>query len=133
MGVTDPIADLLTRIRNGAKAKRRAVDVPRSRLNRDIANIVQKERYVLDVVEYEDNKQGILRIFLRYNKDDNSVISGIDRISRPGLRRYVNSTEAPYTGRRKMGITIISTSSGVMTNKMAGQKKIGGELLCRVW
>lgn len=133
MGVTDPIADLLTRIRNGAKAKRRAVDVPRSRLKRDIANILKKERYVLDVVEYEDNKQGILRIFLRYNKDDNSVISGIDRISRPGLRRYVNSTEAPYTGRRKMGITIISTSSGVMTNKMAGQKKIGGELLCRVW
>lgn len=133
MGVTDPIADLLTRIRNGAKAKRRAVDVPRSRLKRDIANILKKERYVHDVVEFEDNKQGILRIFLRYNKDDKSVISGIDRISRPGLRRYVNSKEAPYTGRRKMGITIISTSSGVMTNKMAGQRKIGGELLCRVW
>ncbi len=133
MAVTDPIADLLTRIRNGAKAKRRAVDVPRSRLKRDIAHILKKERYVNDVVEYEDNKQGILRIFLRYNKDDNSVISGIERISRPGLRRYVNATEVPYMGRRKMGITIVSTSSGVMTNKAAGQKKIGGELLCRVW
>lgn len=133
MAVTDPIADLLTRIRNGAKAKRRAVDVPRSRLKRDIAHILKRERYINDVVEYEDNKQGILRIFLRYNKDDNSVISGIDRLSRPGLRRYVNASEVPYTGRRKLGITIVSTSSGVMTNKEAGQKKIGGELLCRVW
>ena len=133
MAVTDPIADLLTRIRNGAKAKKRAVDVPLSRLKRDIANILKKERYVSDVVEYEDNKQGILRVFLRYNKDDESVISGIERISRPGLRRYVNATEVPYTGRRKMGITIVSTSSGIMTNKQAGQRKIGGELLCRVW
>ena len=133
MAVTDPIADLLTRIRNGAKAKKRAVDVPLSRLKRDIANILKKERYVGDVVEYKDNKQGILRVFLRYNKDDESVISGIDRISRPGLRRYVNAKEVPYTGRRKMGITIVSTSSGVMTNKQAGQRKIGGELLCRVW
>ncbi|MFQ5607005.1 MAG: 30S ribosomal protein S8, partial [Candidatus Zixiibacteriota bacterium] len=94
---------------------------------------LKEERYVNDVVEYPDDKQGVLRIFLRYNKDDESVISGIQRISRPGLRRYVNSKEAPYLGRHKMGITIVSTSSGVMTNKGAGQKRAGGELLCRIW
>jgi len=133
MSMTDPIADMLTRIRNGAKAKRRAVDIPASKLKREIARILKERNYIKRVEEFEDGKQGVIRVFLRYNKDDNSVISGIDRLSRPGLRKYVNSTEAPYTGRRKHGVTIISTSSGVMTNIEAGRRKIGGELVCRVW
>ncbi len=133
MSQTDPIADMLTRIRNGAKAKRRAVDIPASKLKRQIARILLERQYIKHVEEFEDNKQGIIRVFLRYNKDDKSVISGIDRLSRPGLRKYVNSTEAPYMGRRKLGMTIISTSSGVMTNIEAGRKRIGGELICRVW
>ncbi len=133
MSMTDPIADMLTRIRNGAKAKRRAVDIPASKLKREIARILKERNYIKRVEEFEDGKQGIIRVFLRYNKDDNAVISGIDRISRPGLRKYVDSSEVSYTGRRKHGITIISTSSGVMTNVEAGRKKIGGELVCRVW
>jgi small subunit ribosomal protein S8 len=133
MSQTDPIADMLTRIRNGAKAKRRAVDIPASKLKREIARILVEKKYIKHVEEFEDGKQGIIRVFLRYNKDDKSVISGIDRLSRPGLRKYVNSTEAPYMGRRKLGMTIISTSSGVMTNIEAGRKRIGGELICRVW
>ena len=133
MSVTDPIADMLTRIRNGAKAKRRSVDVPSSKLKRDIARILKEENYIREFVNVEDTKQGILRVYLKYNKDDVSVISGIDRISRPGLREYVKSTEAPYKGRRKLGLTIISTSSGVMTHEQARQKKVGGELICRVW
>lgn len=133
MSQTDPIADMLTRIRNGAKAKRRAVDIPASKLKREIARILLERQYIKHFEEFEDGKQGIVRVFLRYNKDDKSVISGIDRLSRPGLRKYVNSTEAPYMGRRKHGMTIISTSSGVMTNIEAGRKRVGGELICRVW
>ncbi|HSG98663.1 MAG TPA: 30S ribosomal protein S8, partial [candidate division Zixibacteria bacterium] len=105
MSVTDPIADMLTRIRNGAKAKRRSVDVPSSKLKRDIARILKEENYIREFVEVDDNKQGILRVYLKYNKDDVSVISGIDRISRPGLRQYVKSDEAPYKGRQKLGLT----------------------------
>lgn len=133
MSVTDPIADMLTRIRNGAKAKRRSVDVPSSKLKRDIARILKEENYIREFVEVDDNKQGILRVYLKYNKDDISVISGIDRISRPGLRQYVKSSEAPYKGRQKLGLTIISTSSGVMTHAQARKQNVGGELVCRVW
>lgn len=133
MSKTDPIADMLTRIRNGAKARRRSVDIPKSKLKREIARILKDEQYIKDYVEYDDNKQGILRVYLKYNKDDIPVISGIDRLSSPGLRQYVSATEAPYRGKRKMGITILSTSSGVMTNKQAARNRVGGELVCRVW
>lgn len=130
---TDPIADMLTRIRNGAKAKRRSVDIPASKLKREIARILKTEGYVKDYAEMTDNKQGILRVYLKYNRDDISVISGLDRISRPGLRQYVNSSESSWKARRKLGLTIISTSAGVMTNIDAGRRGVGGELICRVW
>lgn len=133
MCITDPIADMLTIIRNGAKAKRRAVDIPASGIKREIARILSEENYVNSVQEYDDGKQGVIRVFLRYNKDDLSVISGIDRISRPGLRRYIKSYETPYTEKRKHGLTILSTSTGVMTNSQAARRRVGGELLCRVW
>lgn len=133
MSKTDPIADMLTRIRNGGKARRRSVDIPNSKLKHEIARILKDEQYIKDYVEHDDNKQGILRVYLKYNKDDIPVISGIDRVSSPGLRQYVNAIEAPYRARRKQGITIISTSSGVMTNKQAGQRRVGGELVCRIW
>lgn len=133
MSMTDPIADMLTRIRNGGKARRRSVDIPKSKLKIQIARILKEEQYVKDFVEFADNKQGVIRVYLKYNKDDAPVISGIDRISSPGLRQYVNAVEAPYRGKKKMGITIISTSSGVMTNKQAARKRVGGELICRVW
>ena len=133
MSVTDPIADMLTRIRNGAKARRRSVDIPASKLKREIARILKEENYIREYIEHEDGKQGILRVYLKYNKDDKPVISGIDRISRPGLRQFVKSAEAPYKGRRKQGLTIISTSSGVLTHEQAYKKRVGGELICRVW
>ena len=133
MAVTDPIADMLTRIRNGSKARKRSVDVPASGLKRDIARILAETNYIKDVVDTPDNRQGILRIFLKYNRDDKPVISGIDRISRPGLRQYVDSDRVLRQGRRKLGMTIISTSSGVMTNREAKKLGVGGELICRVW
>ena len=133
MAHTDPIADMLTRIRNACKAKRTFVDVPASRLKRDLARILIEEQYIRDMVEVEDPRQGVLRLYLRYNRNDEPVISGLDRISKPGLRRYIAADLAIRTGRRKMGITIISTSSGVMTHRDAHRKGVGGELICRVW
>ena len=133
MSVTDTIADMLTRIRNGCKARKRSVDIPASKLKCQVGRILLEERYIKDMVEIPDTKQGILRVFLRYNHDDAPVISGIQRISRPGLRRYVGADEVLHKGRYGMGLTIVSTSSGVMTNRDAYRKGVGGELLCRIW
>ena len=133
MSVTDTIADMLTRIRNGCKARKRSVDIPSSRMKCEIGRILLEENYIKDMVEIPDNKQGIIRVFLRYNHDDNPVISGIQRISRPGLRSYVGSGEVLRKGRYGMGLTVVSTSSGVMTNRDAYRKGVGGELLFRVW
>lgn len=131
--MTDPIADLLTRIRNGSKAKKNAVDVPASSLKREIVRILQENKYVNDMVELPDNKQGILRVYLRYNKDDMPVIRGLQRISRPGLRKYFNADDVRMSTINTRGLTIVSTSNGVMTNHDAAQKGIGGEMICRCW
>jgi small subunit ribosomal protein S8 len=133
MAMTDPIADMLTRIRNASKARRNAVDIPSSSLKREIARILLEHKYIKDMIVLQDNKQGILRIYLKYSKQDEPIIRGLHRISRPGLRRYISSQEAfRYTmGRR--GIMIMSTSSGIMTNREAASKKVGGEALCSVW
>ncbi len=133
MSMTDPIADLLTRIRNGSKAKKNAVDVPASNLKREVVRILQEKRFIKDVVELPDNKQGILRVYLRYLKGDRPILRGIQRVSRPGLRRYFDAEQVRSSTFNDRGIMIISTSSGVMTNFEASQKGIGGEVVLKCW
>lgn len=129
---TDPIADMLTRIRNAALAKYQKVDIPCSRIKRKIVKLLEDNNFIRGFTIIEDNKQDTLRVYLRYDRGGRSLISGMKRISRPGLRYYVRSDQIPwvYSGH---GIAIISTSSGLMTDREARQKKVGGEVLCQVW
>ena len=133
MSMTDPIADMLTRIRNGSKAKMKAVDIPGSKLKREIARILKDRQYIRDYIELPDRKQGIIRVYLKYSREDEPIIRGLRRMSRPGLRKYVSAEEAFHYATGRQGIMILSTSSGVMTNEEAMQKKIGGEAVCVVW
>jgi small subunit ribosomal protein S8 len=131
--MTDPVADLLTRVRNASKAKKNAVDIPASNLKREIIRILIEHKYINDVVELPDNKQGILRVYLRYTRDDKSVLKGIQRMSSPGLRKYFQAEQIRLSTHNMRGMMIISTSQGVMTNFDAAQKGIGGEVICRCW
>ena len=131
--MTDPIADLLTRIRNASKAKKNAVDIPASGVKREIVRILKDNKLVNDLVELPDNKQGILRVYLRYNRQDEPVIKGLVRMSKPGLRQYMNADDVKTTIHNMRGLMIVSTSQGVMTNFQAAEKGIGGEMLCRCW
>lgn len=133
MSMTDPIADMLTRIRNASKARMKAVDVPASKLKREIARILKERQYVKDYIEIPDGKQGIVRVYLKYSREDKPIIRGLRRVSRPGLRKYVSTKDAFQYGYGRQGIIILSTSSGVMTNDEAAQKKVGGEAVCAVW
>jgi len=133
MTMTDPVADLLTRIRNGAKANKNAIDVPASNLKKEIVKILMNERYLKDLVELEDNKQGILRVYLRYSAGDVPIIKGIQRVSRPGLRSYFDSQKVKQTIHNSRGMMVISTSQGLMTNFEAAKKGIGGEVLLKCW
>jgi small subunit ribosomal protein S8 len=130
--VTDPIADMLTRIRNANIVYREVVDVPASRMKRALADILKQEGYIRDYELIEDGKQGVLRIHLKYGANRERVISGLKRISRPGLRVYAGYDELPRV-LGGLGIAIISTSRGVMTEKQAREQRIGGEVLCYVW
>lgn len=132
MVMTDPIADFLTRIRNGNMRKFDVVEAPASKIKRDIANILKTEGYVKDVEFIEDDKQGIIRVFLKYGKDGEKVITNLKRISKPGLRVYVKSGEVPKV-LNGLGTAVISTSEGVVTDKAARAKNIGGEVLAYVW
>ena len=132
MVMTDPIADFLTRVRNANMAKHESVEVPASKIKRDIAEILKNEGFVRDVEYIDDNKQGIIRVFLKYGKNNERVISGIRRISKPGLRSYVKADAVPKV-LNGLGIAILSTSEGVMTDKDARAKKIGGEVVAYVW
>lgn len=132
MVMTDPIADFLTRIRNANMRKFEVVEVPASKIKRDIANILKTEGYVKDVEFIEDDKQGIIRVFLKYGKDGEKVITNLKRISKPGLRVYVKSGEVPKV-LNGLGTAVISTSEGVVTDKTARAKNIGGEVLAYVW
>ncbi|KRM89431.1 30S ribosomal protein S8 [Liquorilactobacillus vini] len=132
MAMTDPIADFLTRIRNASLAKHESVEIPASKIKHDIAEILKNEGFVRDVEYIDDNKQGMIRIFLKYGKNNERVISGIKRISKPGLRSYVKSDAVPKV-LNGLGIAILSTSEGVITDKQARAKKIGGEVLAYVW
>ncbi len=130
--VTDPIADYLTRIRNALHAKHPTVDIPASTLKREITKILVDEGYVRNYLNIDDGNQGILRVFLKYDQGGKSIITGLKRISKPGLRQYVGFREIPRV-RNNLGITVLSTPQGVMTGKRARFEQVGGELLLSVW
>lgn len=132
MVMTDPIADMLTRIRNANNAKHTTVTIPASNIKKAIAGILLEEGYVKEVKYNEDDKQGMIEITLKYTSDNSKVISGIKRISKPGLRIYAANDEVPKV-LNGLGIAIISTSKGIMTDKEARKINIGGEVLCYVW
>lgn len=132
MSMTDPIADFLTRIRNANMVRHESVEVPASKMKKNIAEILKREGFVRDVEYVDDDKQGVIRVFLKYGKNNEHVISGLKRISKPGLRSYVKSDSIPKV-LNGLGIAIISTSEGVITDKEARAKKIGGEVLAYVW
>src|SRR3954469_13771747 len=121
MVMTDPIADMLTRIRNANMVRHESVELPASRVKREIADILKKEGFIRDAEFIEDSKQGILRIFLKYGANNEKVISGLKRISKPGLRVYAKSTEVPRV-LRGLGIAILSTNKGIVTDKEARQQ-----------
>ena len=132
MAMTDPVADYLTRIRNGQSRLKDFVDIPCSNLKKIISYILKEEHFVRDYIEIKDNKQNMLRVFLRYDSNGNPVINGIKRISKPGCRVYVSSDNLPRV-LNGLGISIMTTSMGVISNKKANQLSVGGEVLCYVW
>ena len=132
MHITDPVADMLTRIRNANNAKHETVDVPASNMKKSIAQILLDEGYIKSFQIVEDGTQGIIRITLKYNAGKEKVISGLRRVSKPGLRVYVGADELPQV-LRGLGIAIVSTSKGVMTDKAARANHVGGEVLAFVW
>jgi len=132
MSMSDPIADMLTRIRNANMVRHEKVEVPASKMKKEIAEILKREGFIRDAEYIEDNKQGIIRVFLKYGSNNERVITGLKRISKPGLRVYTKSSEVPKV-LGGLGIAIISTSKGVMTDKEARQAKSGGEVICYVW
>ena len=132
MQITDPIADMLTRIRNANSAKHETVDVPASNMKKSIAQILLDEGYIKSFQLIDDGTQGVIRITLKYNAGKHAVISGLRRVSKPGLRVYAGADELPRV-LRGLGIAIISTSKGVMTDKAARAAHVGGEVLAFVW
>jgi small subunit ribosomal protein S8 len=132
MVMTDPIADMLTRIRNGNSVKHESVDVPRSKLKEELARILKDEGFIRDYKVIEDDKQGTIRVYLKYDANKGQVIQGIKRISKPGLRVYANKEEVPRV-LGGLGVAILSTSQGIMTDRTARKEGIGGEVICYVW
>ncbi|HUC91456.1 MAG TPA: 30S ribosomal protein S8 [Paenibacillus sp.] len=132
MVMSDPVADMLTRIRNANTVRHETVELPASKMKKQIAEILKSEGFIRDAEYIEDSKQGIIRIFLKYGPNNERVITGLKRISKPGLRVYTKSTEVPRV-LGGLGIAIISTSKGIMTDKAARQAKAGGEVVCYVW
>ena len=132
MQITDPIADMLTRIRNANSAKHETVDVPVSNMKKAIADILLEEGYIKSYEIIDDGKQGMIHITLKYGANKEKVISGLQRVSKPGLRVYAGRDELPKV-LKGLGIAIVSTSKGIMTDKKARAEKIGGEVLAFVW
>ena len=130
--MTDPIADMLTRIRNALTAKHETVEVPGSNMKRAIADILLKEGYVKDVKYVDDNLSGKIVITLKYSEGNKSVISGLNRVSKPGLRHYSGAEKMPKV-LGGLGTAIVSTSKGIMTDKQAKAANVGGEVLCFIW
>ncbi|WP_261806495.1 30S ribosomal protein S8 [Lapidilactobacillus luobeiensis] len=132
MVMTDPIADYLTRIRNANMVRHESLEVPASKIKKDMSEILKREGFIRDYEVIEDGKQGIIRITLKYGQNHQRVISGLKRISKPGLRSYVKADDVPKV-LNGLGIAIISTSEGVITDKEARAKNVGGEVLAYVW
>ena len=132
MNTTDPIADMLTRIRNAGTSKHKTVDIPASNMKRAIAEILFEEGYIKSFEEVSNENQGVIRITLKYDEIGNRVIAGLKRISKPGLRVYAAKDELPKV-LNGLGIALISTSKGIMTDKKARQEGIGGEVLAYIW
>jgi small subunit ribosomal protein S8 len=132
MSMTDPIADMLTRIRNANQAQLERVDMPASRLKVELARILKAEGFIRAYKLIDDSRQGILRVYLKFGPENERVIQGIRRVSRPGLRIYRKAAQIPrvFSG---MGVAIVSTSQGVMTGTVARERSLGGEILCYVW
>ncbi len=131
-GITDTVADYLTRLRNGQEAHHRHVDVPASKLKRALTQVLLEKGYVKNYVNIDDGKQGLLRVYLKYDQDDQPVIKMMERVSKPGLRRYVGAADLPRV-KNGLGIAIISTSRGVMSDKEARRIGIGGEVVAHVF
>lgn len=132
MQITDPIADMLTRIRNANSAKHDTVDIPASNMKKAIAAILLEEGYIKNYQIIEDNKQGVIKVTLKYGAGKTKVIQGLRRVSKPGIRVYTNSEDMPRV-MKGLGVAIISTSRGVMTDSKARAAKVGGEVLAFVW
>mgnify|MGYP000341369330 FL=1 len=132
MQITDPIADMLTRIRNAGSARHETVDIPNSKMKKAIAEILLEEGYIKSFQLIDDGTQGVIRVTLKYNPGKEKVITGLRRVSKPGLRVYAGADELPQV-LRGLGIAIISTSKGIMTDKKARAQHVGGEVLAFVW
>jgi small subunit ribosomal protein S8 len=130
--MTDPIADMLTRIRNASKAKLEKVDIPSSKLKLEIAKILKDEGYIKNLKMVKDRRQGIIRIYLKYTDEESPVIQGLRRVSRPGCRVYVGNAAIPKV-MGGLGTAILSTPRGVQTGKQAKKDNVGGEVLCHIW
>ena len=132
MSMSDPVADMLTRIRNGIMASYETVDIPGSKLKINVAKILKAEGFIRNFKLIADPRQGIIRVFLKYDKDGESVIEGLKRISKPSCRVYSGADDIPKV-LNGYGINIVSTSQGLLTDREAKQKRVGGEVLCSVW
>lgn len=132
MAMTDPIADMLTRIRNGNQALLQRVDIPASRLKVEVAKLLKAEGFIRTFKLVDDGRQGVLRVYLRYGAGNERILQGIRRVSKPGLRVYRKAAQVPavYSG---LGVSVVSTSQGIMTGKEARERRLGGEVLCYVW
>ena len=131
MTMTDPIADCLTRIRNASRAKHKRVDMPASKIKVEIARLLQENHYITSYKVLDDAHQGVLRVYLKY-RDDEPVLHGLERVSRPGLRIYKGREELPRI-RNGLGMTIVSTSRGLMSDRQSRETGVGGEILAKVW
>jgi small subunit ribosomal protein S8 len=132
MTMTDPIADYLTRIRNAAQARMKRVDIPASKMKRELTRLLKRHGMIEDYLIVDDDKTGFIRIILKYTPRGQSVIEGLQRVSRPGLRKYVDKDSIPRV-QNNIGLAILSTSQGVMTGMRARRLGIGGEVLCYIW
>lgn len=132
MSMTDPLADMLSRIRNAGRAGHDKVDIPASRMKIALARIFKEEGFIKNYKVIKDNRQGILRVYLRYDDEQKPLIQRIERVSRPGLRVYVGHEDLPKV-QGGLGVAVISTSKGVITDRQARKLKVGGEVLCQIW
>lgn len=132
MVMTDPISDFLTRIRNANMIKHETVEIPASKIKTNLAEILKSEGFIKDFEVIEDNKQGMIRLFLKYGENDQKVISGLKRISKPSLRVYCKKDEVPKV-LGGLGIAVISTSQGIVTDRVARKNGLGGEVICYIW